>query len=92
MSQRRKGFALDQHRAMGARLGLIRDELVELDCNIVSAYPKNETSDLAHAIKKLDNIRSYLDDQLAKEYPGLGDQAFLNIYYGDLSGARKRGC
>lgn len=91
MSQRRKGFTLEQHRETGARLGKIHDELVDLDCNIANAYPKNETRDLAYAIKKLDNIRSYLDNQLAKEHPELDDATFLNIYFGDLSGNRKRG-
>lgn len=91
MSQRRKGFTLDQHRAMGARLGLIRDELVNLDCSIASAYPKTETRDLAYAIKKIDSIRTYLDDKLAEEHSELDNAPFENVYYGDLSGNRGRG-
>ena len=79
---------LEEHREIGAKLGLISDELNILYCDISHLYPKSKIRDLGLALDRLDLVRSYLDDQLAKEHPELDDATFLNIYYGDLSGRR----
>ena len=88
---RKKGLTLEQHKEMGARLGLISDELTALYAELSHAYPKSEIRGLGLALDRIGQVRSYLDDRLAEEHP-LDDSTFVNIYYGDLSGTRKGGC
>lgn len=81
----KRGFTLDEHRDVGARLGSIRNELVSLCVKIGNAYPQRLSDDLDNAIKSIDNERSNLEDLACKENHELDNAVLVNIYYGDLS-------
>jgi len=85
------GFTLEQHKKVGARLGLIRNELTHLSVEIGNAYPQKLCTDLIIAISRIDELRSNLDDKVIAENSTLGDDILLNIYYGNLSGNRQGG-
>lgn len=86
MSMKKSGFTLEQHKEIGAKLGLIRNELTDLSIKIGDAYNLKIVNDLTIAISRIDKLRSSLDDKVIAENPALGDEILLNIYYGNLSG------
>ena len=85
-----EGFTFEQHENIGARLGFLHDELVHLHVLIGNAYGKNDFEGFTIAIKNIDQIRSDLDDILAKEHPEITDGEFTKIYYGNRPDDLKR--
>jgi hypothetical protein len=86
----KKGFTLEEHREIGAKLGLLHDELITLHVQIGNAYKLDLSNGFISATKKIDKIRSDLENVLLKEHPELDNKDFLNIYYGTLSGKRNK--
>jgi hypothetical protein len=82
------GFTLEEHREFGTRFGLIIEELTHMYVKLASAYPNTTASDLDIALKRLEDMRSKLDDIVCRDNPELEDQDVVNIYYGSLSGKR----
>jgi len=76
------GFTLEQHKDIGQKLGLIKDELGQIIIKISKAYPKETTYRLHRAIELINLTRSKLDDKLAEEHPELTTAEFNSIYYG----------
>ncbi len=81
MIMKKNKFSLEEHREMGARLRAIRNELMELSLQIDNGYPQDISDKIYVAVKRIDKVRSYLDDQVCKDYAYLDDKDLLSIYY-----------
>ncbi len=78
---RKPGLTLDQHRAVGCRLGKLQDELTTLVCLIGNAYPVNSkpVRMVGKAHDALSRLRCELDNVVFREH---GDAASTQVYYG----------
>ena len=85
-----KGFTLEQHRDVGARLGAVRDEYQKLAVLIAHSYGTTKHKKTLRIIDELDKVRSDLDSALSNEHPELETETKINIYYSDRSGRKNK--
>jgi hypothetical protein len=76
------GFTLEQHRMVGAQLNTIVNDLDELSAKIENAYTLTFGDEIYEAVKHIDRVRSYLDDQVMKENRKLDTPTLVSVYYG----------
>ena len=87
---RKKGFTLEQHREVGARLGAVRDEYQKLAILIAITYGETKYGNAITLIDSLDQLKSDLDTELFEEHPEMDTEAKINIYYGNRSGKKDK--
>lgn len=88
MARRTTGLNLEEHRAIGARMMALHDELIDLTGKVHDAYPKasREARGMLSAHRALDKAKSQLDDAVCREHPT--NQDVLGFYYGERDKAR----
>lgn len=88
---KKKGLTLDQHKDIGARLGAVRDEYLELAILIANTYGKTKHAKTLKIVDEIDNVRKNLESELSNEYPEMANEDLINVYYGNRSGKKERG-
>ena len=82
---RKPGLSFAKHRATGAKLLGVRDDLAKLVVEIAAAYPNTSkaTRLAGKVVDAIDNLRCELDSQLFKDCPAetTGDN-WKGLYYG----------
>ena len=76
-------MTLDEHRKMGRILQDIRNKLIAASVEVDQEYGKTKGlgMKLERAAKRIDRVRSQLDDRLFKEYPELETEDGCRYYY-----------
>ncbi|MDD5700642.1 MAG: hypothetical protein PHU23_01215 [Dehalococcoidales bacterium] len=76
-------MTLEAYREMGQTLQKIRNVLVEKSVELDRKYGKSKGIGikLERAVKRIDKIRSQLDDSLFNEYPDLKIEEGCKYYY-----------
>lgn len=87
---KKKGFTLEQHRDIGARLGAIRDEYMKISIDIANTYGKTKHVKTLRICDDIDKVRSDLDTTLFREHPEVDGEELTNIYYGNRSGRKNK--
>lgn len=64
---KKKGFTLEQHKAIGKELHAMRELLMAIEVSISHAYQLPMTRRIDRALNQIDQARSDLDDCLCKE-------------------------
>lgn len=77
----KSGITLEEHRKVGAELRLIRNNLVSLSVRLVNEDYRNVIEDIDKEIKRIDILRSDLDDIVFKDNPELDSSVLASIYY-----------
>jgi len=85
-----KGFTLEQHRDVGARLGAVRDEYQKLAVLIAHSYGTTKHKKTLRIIDELDKVRSDLDSALCSEHPEIDNRELINVYYGNRSSRKSK--
>jgi hypothetical protein len=78
-----KMMTLDEHRKMGKILQDMRNKLIVYGVELDKKFGKTKGfgSKLERAAKRIDRIRSQLDDRLFNEYPDLDTEEGCRYYY-----------
>jgi hypothetical protein len=78
-----KLMTLDEHREMGRILRDVRNDLIVVSVELDKKYGKSKRigMKLERAAKRIDKIRSQLDDRLFNEYPELDTEEGCRYYY-----------
>jgi hypothetical protein len=81
-SQKKTKLTLEQHRAIGLELAVMRDRLGNLWVKLANGYPYRQVEKLNKAIKLIDVVRCEMDTQVYREFPnGEGFESLKYVYY-----------
>jgi hypothetical protein len=78
-----KKMSLEEHRELGKILQNMRNKLIAYSVEIDRKFGKSKGlgSKLERAAKRIDKVRSQLDDRLFNEYPELDTGDGCRYYY-----------
>lgn len=77
---RKPGLSLEEHRALGARLKRLNDEMQDVMMQLSRVYPvKSYEVPILKVMHYLGRLRARMEDKMYSEHP---DGASLDIYYG----------
>jgi hypothetical protein len=76
-------MTLEEHRIMGKALQDLRNRLIAYSVELDKKYGKSKRlgMKLERAVKRIDKVRSLLDDRLFNEYPDLETEEGCKYYY-----------
>jgi hypothetical protein len=78
---RKQPLTLEEHRSIGGQLYDIRTQNLCLSVWIGNTYGKYQMRLAIQAEKRIDRVRSRLENFLGVEHPALPDREFLHVYY-----------
>jgi hypothetical protein len=82
-TKKKNRMSLEDHRKMGRILQDLRNNLIAISVELDKGYGKSKGlgMKLERAVKRIDKIRSELDDRLFNEYPEIETGNGCRYYY-----------
>lgn len=78
-----KKMSLEEHRELGEFLQDMRNKLIAYSIELDNKYGKSKGfgMELERAVRRIDKVRSQLDDRLFNEYPEIETKEGCKYYY-----------
>ena len=85
---KKPGMTAEEHRASGAKLSEMQEEIGHLHCLYSAKYPHTASRALGKMYELLEQFRSDMDKYACREHRQALGRGFMKLYYPGAKGGR----